>query len=1436
MEILNKSVKNASSKWITTWIFIYLSFFQFTRAVNEDGQTTMFSSGMDDTTTYQETSTHITITPVLSTFKSTSPAINQTISTTVEPTTLDMLNATVHSTSPEISEAVSTIFEPTTSDNLDSTFISTSSESIESISTTFEPTTWSVLNTTTVVTIPTEQVAATGCYTQKDFIPSGLNEGDALFPPGDDNYIYECPSIEVPIDAKDMGCFYISTNGYITNGYLLPYSPAKSEIDVNKITLMPLWTDIDTRFVGSFYYQIVDKYNRNGKDIIQKNINLNYTRNLFARFGQKNFDPVWVLKLTWISVAPFESTDASEKLTFQFILATDGTVTNMAYIYDDCQFNWSPLRKAIMGYVYPGYSYYHRDSLFPDIYLLGRKSNTINNTNGVWIFELSKQYKTNYAQKCLDWSLSTSKPIPSSVDSVDPCPCTLWQALKDNRYTSGPNNCFYLTYPVSGYSKVCCYLSDESLERRSLIRGNLQLYSAILDNALWKKNDYEPYSDCCLNSIYCSLYDQFRPRDYCLNYTLPVIRFTFGDPHIQTLDGFHYTFNGLGEFEHLIVYNATNPSKVLLKIQCRTKEVGTGGRRATAFSGFVIWSENVAIQISTRDQMEAVKIFGDNLELTTFYSNSKYSWEKWPFRLSVNSQQNNSYVIQHESQTVIQISLEASILQFSVSLGYNMNEIKTEGLLGTYNKNKTDDLTTPSGTIISANSTEEEIYYKFGILWRVNQSIFHYESSESQASFQFPNFVPTFLKINKTSQEYQDAVKICTEKELDCIYDYMITKKSNIAKYTKLIEIEIDKIKLLEGITSPVLNGSNNITVNVNQPTVHLIDVKGNNLTIDVIQQKHCNVSLSNQEVRISVELTDAKPVVAAFQVSNVYNMTTPLFNLTVMVCPYCNKHGICDKSSKNLLNDYEYTCKCNTGWRGPYCTIDARCDPLNCPCFGPDNNYTCTCPAGYKFVYKCVDINECLLNTTNSCSQLCENTIGSYKCSCKEGYLLVNKTECINRDECALSLHKCDQICKDTEGSYNCSCYPGYKLNGTSCIKETDLCNGTNACSNASGCTILNGLPKCFCDIGLTFNNNTNACEDINECLGNPCNNAECQNTIGRYFCKCPIGNKLNADGHSCTVCGHNEWGENCANKCSGANCKICNKTNGCICEPGYKGATCDEDIDECQDPTYCNTTTSFCENTKGSAICKCKDGFKLNIQKVCIDIDECSDPNACHSAAECSNSFGNYSCQCKTGYAGDGKNCTDIDECSLPEKICDHNCVNQVGSYSCTCRINYKLQDDRVTCNQDSGLSYQERLYIIIFGSLAGAIIAGILISLWCYCFGCCSCCACCGRYRRRSRYLSTLEQDRYRLRDAFGTFSSALRGRKAYNEPFAADSMNAAKYLEDWGNFSPYSENNRQEIGADNLGWEDFGDSSSSWGNIFNHFDNEAEFRIARPKIRE
>ena len=42
-------------------------------------------------------------------------------------------------------------------------------------------------------------------------------------------------------------------------------------------------------------------------------------------------------------------------------------------------------------------------------------------------------------------------------------------------------------------------------------------------------------------------------------------------------------------------------------------------------------------------------------------------------------------------------------------------------------------------------------------------------------------------------------------------------------------------------------------------------------------------------------------------------------------------------------------------------------------------------------------------------------------------------------------------------------------------------------------------------------------------------------------------------------------------------------------------------------------------------------------------IDIDEClTDTHNCSSNALCSNTPGNYTCECVTGYTGDGFNCT--------------------------------------------------------------------------------------------------------------------------------------------------------------------------------------------------
>ncbi|CAB4032570.1 uromodulin-like, partial, partial [Paramuricea clavata] len=74
--------------------------------------------------------------------------------------------------------------------------------------------------------------------------------------------------------------------------------------------------------------------------------------------------------------------------------------------------------------------------------------------------------------------------------------------------------------------------------------------------------------------------------------------------------------------------------------------------------------------------------------------------------------------------------------------------------------------------------------------------------------------------------------------------------------------------------------------------------------------------------------------------------------------------------------------------------------------------------------------------------------------------------------------------------------------------------------------------------------------------------------------------------------------------------------------------------------------------------------------------DYDECAqNTHTCDQNADCINTVGSYTCQCRSGYTGDGHICTDYDECAQNTHTCDQNadCVNTVGSYTCQCRSGY-------------------------------------------------------------------------------------------------------------------------------------------------------------------
>ena len=78
--------------------------------------------------------------------------------------------------------------------------------------------------------------------------------------------------------------------------------------------------------------------------------------------------------------------------------------------------------------------------------------------------------------------------------------------------------------------------------------------------------------------------------------------------------------------------------------------------------------------------------------------------------------------------------------------------------------------------------------------------------------------------------------------------------------------------------------------------------------------------------------------------------------------------------------------------------------------------------------------------------------------------------------------------------------------------------------------------------------------------------------------------------------ACDATSYGQDCSQTCTCVqpNTLDCDNVNGsCDCKSGWEGATCSDDIDECQDPSYCSDNFEQCNNLNGSAECLCEVGY---------------------------------------------------------------------------------------------------------------------------------------------------------------------------------------------------------------------------------------------------
>ena len=142
-----------------------------------------------------------------------------------------------------------------------------------------------------------------------------------------------------------------------------------------------------------------------------------------------------------------------------------------------------------------------------------------------------------------------------------------------------------------------------------------------------------------------------------------------------------------------------------------------------------------------------------------------------------------------------------------------------------------------------------------------------------------------------------------------------------------------------------------------------------------------------------------------------------------------------------------------------------------------------------------------------------------SSNCNFNSGYERLSGL-CIDIDECESDICHSLEKCTNYDGGYDCPCIDGYVRGSEGmCVPhadcESDLCfnpqnectAGTHNCHDFEDCVNLPEGFECVCSSG--FQRVGGVCQNIDECLSNPCTfpNSICHDMIGSYLCECLTG-----------------------------------------------------------------------------------------------------------------------------------------------------------------------------------------------------------------------------------------------------------------------------------------------------------------------------------------
>ncbi|XP_033097637.1 mucin-4-like, partial [Anneissia japonica] len=435
------------------------------------------------------------------------------------------------------------------------------------------------------------------------------------------------PRCGFPFGNKFYKEIYFTENGVIVfpeenserYGYPNAYDEGFTGANSEAMIVAPFWTDVDlSQDYGDVFYRLHDTY-----DSVIMDANERIRSN--PETSQLQFNGTWMLVVTWYQVPQYLANFTFERPnTFQAALITDGIYGIIFFNFEETKMQWDTSiiinKNLIIGF--------NRDDGFENAQIdyfstidgAYRPDNVDGNTNlkGRWIYrsESNTADTVNPCVMCVEWY--DRQPDPASwIGQLGSCPCGFDQGsgdlafsqsnstatdqqlddslLADIQELAGNAFCIRTVLPNGdGAGMQCCYRSDHSLiegfgdtqSSSFALRHQFQSVFAIDADQyqLYLDDDLFPRYFCCdasQDQQLCDLYIEKRPAGKCDGYVPPKTGWMFGDPHLQTLDGIEFTFNGLGE------YVLVDVDDQFIIVQGRTEKVEENVN-ATVFTAFSV--------------------------------------------------------------------------------------------------------------------------------------------------------------------------------------------------------------------------------------------------------------------------------------------------------------------------------------------------------------------------------------------------------------------------------------------------------------------------------------------------------------------------------------------------------------------------------------------------------------------------------------------------------------------------------------------------------------------------------------------------------------------------------------------------------------------------------------------------------------------------------